>query len=206
MKKKKLSLQLIIRRNERILAKIESGQEYFLKGESANKEYWEACCFYARALSEQGMNVTHCEKSINDTYVIQAEDKVFSLERSLSGEPMEFITDREINEIGRLLGIQHSLSSKITTPFTKGTSWSLFGGNQTGEIGDYDENELSYLDLKKQYETHHLLPKIELLFKQFRQTLYKIWSILPQGAVQGDFCYYNMLQEKDRSLAIYDFN
>lgn len=196
----------ILRMNERVLAKIDSTQKYFLKGEIADRAYWENCCVYSRLLLKSGMNVTHYEKSIDDTYVVEFEDKVFSLERSLAGEPIEVLTDREFIEIGRLLGIQHSLSVKTPTPFNISTSWSLFGGNQTDMIGDYDENELSFLDFKKHYEPHPLFPRIESLYQEYRQSICEIWSILPQGAVQGDFCYYNMLQAKDGSLAIYDFN
>ncbi|MFJ8066922.1 hypothetical protein ACIQYS_20305 [Psychrobacillus sp. NPDC096426] len=196
----------IIRMNERVLAKINSGQEYFLKGEPADKTYWEACCIYAAALLEHGMNVTHYEKFVDDTYIIQTDDKVFSLERSLSGEPMEFVTYREIAEIGRLLGIQHCISMKIPTPFITATSWSMFGGNQTDAIGDYDENELSFLDFMKHYKSHPLFSKIEFLYREYRQSIHEIWSVLPQVAVQGDFCYYNMLRGIDGNLSIFDFN
>lgn len=196
----------ILRRNERFLAKVNSDQKYFLKGEIADKAYWENCCYYSSLLLENGMNVTHYQKSLDATYVVEVEEKVFSLEISLAGKPVEVLTDREITEIGRLLGIQHALSIEIPTPFNTATSWSLFGGNQTDEIGDYDENELSFLDFKKHYENHLLFPNIESLYQEYRQSIYEIWSVLPQGAVQGDFCYYNMLLEEDGSLAIYDFN
>ena len=196
----------MLRMNDRVLAKIDSDQVYFLKGEKADEAYWETCCIYSNFLLEHGMNVTQYVKSNNDTYAVEVGGKVFSLERSLAGEPIEVLMDSEIMEIGRSLGIQHSLSIKYPTPFHIATSWSLFGGNQTDEIGDYDENELSFLDFKKCYVAHPLFLEIESLYQEYRQSIYKLWDVLPQGAVQGDFCYYNMLQEKNGSIAIYDFN
>ncbi|MEK4522189.1 hypothetical protein MKX96_11230 [Psychrobacillus sp. FSL W7-1493] len=195
-----------ILRKERVLAKVNSDQKYFLKGEIADKAHWENCCHYSRLLLESGLNVTQYLKSLDATYIVEFEDKVFSLEINLAGKPVEVLTDREITEIGRLLGIQHALSIKIPTPFNTATSWSLFGGNLTDEIGNYDENELSFLDFKKHYEDQPLFSNIESLYQEYRKSIYEIWGLLPQGAVQGDFCYYNMLLEEDGSLAIYDFN
>ncbi len=196
----------ILRNNERILAKIETAHTYYLKGELADKAYWESCCTFANLLYEQGFNVTQYMQSIDGAYVVQYDDKVFSLEIGLPGKPIEFITDKEIIEIGRLLGVQHHLSARMPNLFTNATSWSLFGGNKSEVIGDYDENELSFLEFKKHFNLHPLFTKIESLYKEYRYNLQQIWMRLPQGAVQGDFCYYNMLQQSDDTLAIYDFN
>ncbi|GAB0167682.1 phosphotransferase [Lysinibacillus sp. CTST325] len=196
----------IFRMGERVLAKIEAEYTYFLKGEQANKTYWEQCCNFANNLSEKGMNVSQYVKSKSGYYVVEIEEKVYSLERELKGEIIETITDAELVEIGSLLGVQHYNSQQLSTPFNIATSWSLFGGNQTDAIGDYDENELSFLDFKKQFKSYHAFTKIESLYNDYRQRLKLIWGDLPQGAIQGDFCYYNMLKQYQGSLAIYDFN
>lgn len=196
----------ILRNNERMLVRIETDRTYYLKGEKADKTYWEACCTYANYLSDRGMRVSQYLKSAAGHYVTQLDDKIFTLECGLSGDPIKVITDREFNEIGRLLGMQHGLSMQIPSPFSTATSWSMFGGNQTYAIGDYDENELSFLDFKAHYQFDPLLFKIESLYKEYRQSLQQIWGQLPQGPVQGDFCYYNMLKGLEGILWLYDFN
>lgn len=82
----------------------------------------------------------------------------------------------------------------------------MFGGNQTDKIGDYDENELSFQTFKQAFNEHELFPEIEYHYLQHRSVLQKVWSSLPQGAVQGDFCYYNMLKQQDGTYSILDFN
>ncbi|SOC40425.1 aminoglycoside phosphotransferase/kinase family protein [Ureibacillus acetophenoni] len=196
----------ILRNNERVLAKIETAHTYYLKGELADKTHWEASCTFANLLNDQGFRVARYIQSIYGTYGIQYEDKMFSLEQGLPGKPIEVITDKEIIEIGKLLGIQHRLSMKMPNLFTNTTSWSMFGGNQTEALGDYDENELSFLEFKKHFNSHPLFNKIESLYNEYRFNLEQVWMRLPQGAVQGDFCYYNMARLPDESLAIYDFN
>lgn len=196
----------IFRKDESVLAKIEAEYTYYLKGEQASKTYWEQCCNFANSLLEKGMNVSQYVKSKNGFYVVEIDEKVYSLERELKGEIIETITDAELIEIGRLLGIQHYISQQLSTPFNTATSWSLFGGNQTDAIGDYDENELSFIDFKKQFKSHPIFTKIESLYNDYRQRLKLIWNFLPQGAIQGDFCYYNMLKQYQGNLAIYDFN
>ncbi|HWL25116.1 MAG TPA: hypothetical protein VNR38_15470 [Ureibacillus sp.] len=196
----------ILRNNERYLAKIETAHTYYLKGERADKTYWEACCTFANLLHEQGFNVTKYMQTIDGVYVIQHEDIVFTLEQALPGNPINIITDKEISEIGRLLGIQHRLSMKIPNLFTNATSWSMFGGNKTDALGDYDENELSFIEFHKHFNTHPLFSQIESHYQKYRYNLEQVWTRLPQGAVQGDFCYYNMVKLPDDALAIYDFN
>lgn len=196
----------ILRMGERVLAKIEAEYTYFLKGEQANKTYWEQCCHFANTLSRKGMNVSQYVKSKSGYYVVEIEDKVYSLEREVKGEIIETITDTELVEIGSLLGVQHYISQQLSTPFNTATSWSLFGGNQTDNLGDYDENELSFLDFKTHFKAYSIFSKIEFLYNEYRQSLKQVWSSLPQGAVQGDFCYYNMLKQPNGKLAIYDFN
>lgn len=196
----------ILRNNERILVRIEADRTYFLKGEKAEKSYWEACCTFANYLLGQGMNVTQYQKSAAGHYVSQLDNKIFTLEYGLSGDPIKIITGRELSEIGRLLGLQHRLSMQIPSPFSTATSWSMFGGNQTDAIGDYDENELSFLEFKDHYQHSPIYSKIKVLYKEYRQNLQQIWGQLPQGPVQGDFCYYNILKNPDRTLWLYDFN
>lgn len=134
----------IFRMGEEVLAKIEAEYTYFLKGEQADKTYWEHCCNFANTISGKGMNVSQYIKSKSGYYVVEIEDKVYSLELELKGDIINTITDVELIEIGNLLGVQHNISQQISTPFNTATSWSLFGGNQTDAIGDYDENELAF--------------------------------------------------------------
>ncbi|MFY3790888.1 hypothetical protein ACOQFO_04135 [Ureibacillus sp. MALMAid1270] len=196
----------ILRNGERVLAKVETAHAYYLKGESTDKAYLETCCTFANLLYDQGFLVTQYIQSSKGSYTVQFDDKVFTLELGLPGKPLEVITDQEIMEIGRLLGSQHRLSQRMPNLFTNATSWSFFGGNQSDAIGDYDENELSFLQLKKHYHSHPLFSKIEALYNEYRFNIQQVWTRLPQGAVQGDFCYYNMTRIANGPLAIFDFN
>ncbi|MGE7625379.1 hypothetical protein ACQKMD_20975 [Viridibacillus sp. NPDC096237] len=198
----------IMRNAERVLAKIqtETNESYYLKGEPANQSHWESGCKYATFLSENGLNTPTYRKTKEGTYTISLNEKVFSLELALLGKPIKKLDDQLLATIGSSFGIQHRLSSTIISPLTTATSWSLFGGNKTDEIGDYDENELSFRDFKNTYSTHRLFSKVERLYLTYRLELKQVWDKFPQGAVQGDFCYYNMLLKENQQLAIYDFN
>ncbi len=196
----------ILRNDERVLAKVETANTYYLKGNSSDKSYRETCCTYSNLLYNQEMNVPQYIQSMNDSYVVQYEDKVYSLELALRGKPIEIITDIELKEIGRSLGVLHHLSMKMPNLFNNATSWSLFDENKSEQIVEYDEYELSFLKFKNHFNSHPLLNKIESLYREYRFNLQQVWMRLPQGAVQGDFCYYNMLLQPDNILAIYNFN
>ncbi len=196
----------ILRTGKKILVKVTAESTYLLKGERADVLYWEACCQYAQRLVESNMNVAKYVKTTSGLHVHAEDGFVFTLEKELSGHELTFMTDELLSKIGRLLGEQHTISFKIQSPFTSGTSWSMFGGNVTENLGDYDENELSFLEFKKYYQGYPLFAAIESLYLDYRKELQRAWAQLPQGAVQGDFCYYNMVCEESGKLGIYDFN
>ncbi|MCM3758383.1 hypothetical protein M3197_13010 [Sporosarcina aquimarina] len=196
----------ILRSGERLLAKVTAESLYLLKGERADVLYWVACCGYAQLLVERDMNVARYVQTTSGLRVHEEDGFVFTLEKELSGHELTNITDELLSEIGRLLGKQHIISAQFKSPFTTGTSWSMFGGNATENLGDYDENELSFLEFKNCCESHPLYEAIESLYLEYRRVLQKAWAQLPQGAVQGDFCYYNMVREESGKLGIYDFN
>ena len=196
----------ILRSGERLLAKVTAESTYLLKGERADVLYWEACCQYAKRLVENGMNVARYVKTRIGSHVHAEDGLVFTLEKELPGHELTNMTDEVLSEIGRLLGKQHMISFNIQSPFTTGTSWSMFGGNATENLGDYDENELSFLEFKNYYQSHPLYATIESLYLDYRKVLQRAWAQLPSGAVQGDFCYYNMVREESGKLGIYDFN
>nr|WP_106781444.1 hypothetical protein [Lysinibacillus timonensis] len=197
----------ILRNNERVFAKVETSHTYFLKGkEVVNQSYREACCTFANLLNAQGLNATQFVQSKKNNYVVQYEDKAYSLELALQGKPIKVIHDREIADIGQLLGVLHRLSIRMPNLFTNRTSSSLFRGITTMVHEDYDENELSFLKFKKHYYSYSLFSKVESLYKEYRYNLQQIWMRIPQGAVKGNFYFYNMLLQTDRTLAIYDFS
>ncbi|REB05529.1 hypothetical protein DVB69_14750 [Sporosarcina sp. BI001-red] len=197
-----------LRSGKKVLAKVklDSNSIYLLKGERAEPFYWDACCQFASLLHENDMNVSRYLKDRNGSYVQEVDGLVFTLEHELAGHELTCMTDELFYEIGRLLGVQHQISMQLKSPFTTVTSWSMFGGNATENLGDYDENELSFLDFKNYYQGHPLFTTIETLYFEYRKILQEAWTQLPQGAVQGDFCYYNMVREENGTLGIYDFN
>lgn len=196
----------IFRSSEKILAEVKSISTYVLKGERVESFYWEACCQYAERLVENGMNVARYVKTSSGSHVYAEDGLVFTLEKELPGYELTYVTDELLSEIGSLLGKQHLISAQFKSPFTTGTSWSMFGGNATENLGDYDENELSFLEFKNYYQIYPLYATIETLYIDYRKVLQRAWAQLPQGAIQGDFCYYNMVREESGKLGIYDFN
>ncbi|MGG0642640.1 phosphotransferase [Sporosarcina gallistercoris] len=185
---------------------MKSNSNYLLKGERAELYYWEACCQYAQLLHENKMHVARYLKNRDGCYVTEQEGFVFTLERVLTGQELTCMTDALFYELGSLLGEQHNVSLQLKSPFTTATSWSLFGGNATEKLGDYDENELSFFEFRDYYQSHPLYATIESLYLGYRKVLQRAWAELPQGAVQGDFCYYNMVKEENGKLGIFDFN
>ena len=196
----------ILRSGERLLAKVTAESTYWLKGERADVLYWEACCKYAQLLGESELNAAKYVKACTGLQVHAEDGFVFTLEEELSGHELTNMTDGLLSEIGSLLGKQHLISAQFESPFTTGTSWGMFGGNATENLGDYDENELSFLEFKNDNQSHPLYATIESLYLDYRKVLQRAWAQLPSGAVQGDFCYYNMVREESGKLGIYDFN
>ncbi|MEN2768550.1 phosphotransferase enzyme family protein [Ornithinibacillus xuwenensis] len=133
-----------------------------------------------------------------------------TLEEYMDGDPISAVTLEDTYEIGRLLGIQHKACEESGIDFGHGTSWSMFGGNETNQFGDYDENELCFRELMEalagaQY-THKLLSAITQQYQLLREEIASIWHELPKGPVQGDFCPYNMAKRNGRITGIFDYN
>lgn len=122
------------------------------------------------------------------------------------GEEVDVLNDGKLVSIASMLGRFHAESLRQGYRFHRATSWSLFGGNATEEIGDYDENELSFLELKEACGQEVIFEEIEGQYLAHRTYLKNNWHTLPVAAVQGDFCHYNMLFNGNRIQSIFDFN
>ena len=197
-----------IRNEEKILARIEdiNSDTYYLKGEKGKREYVEKCCEYAEYLRREDFPTVCYQKGKEDSYTYLYNSKILTLEKALKGMEVEILTDEHLNSIALLLGEQHQLSMKSGIHINKATSWSLFGGNATEEIGDYDENELSFWQMREACQQESLFPRIEEFYIQRRARLEKVWTTLPRGPVQGDFCYYNMVFSDSSLTGCYDYN
>lgn len=204
--------QKILRDRDRLVAEVEvNGQLYFLKGEKQSNSFVEIMITFAEHMSNAGLPFILPEKAMNGDHYVEYEGLIFILERKGLGEEIEKCTLAYIKEIGKMLGKQHTISSSIDLRFGSGTSWGMFGGNETDTLGDYDENELCYLDLIRcleesgQFETQELL-SIKELYQTRREILRVEWDTLPNGPVQGDFAPYNLLFQQDRVSGVFDYN
>ncbi|WP_338754523.1 hypothetical protein [Bacillus sp. FJAT-52991] len=198
----------IIRNEDHLLVKLTDThkQNFYLKGEKAERTHWEKCCEYATYLKINGLPVSSYLKNNQNQYTTEYKGLVLTMEQAVCGESVEVINDNKIFEIGKLLGQQHQLSLQYKSTFQQATSWSMFGGNTTDRMGDYDENELSFIDFIQHFSNQPLCNEIKKYYLEKRTLLKEFWHALPQGAVQGDFCYYNLLFSNDFITGIYDFN
>lgn len=181
------------------------GQTYILKGEKQIVQEVEAYCQFANAL-QNALPISAYLPTTNSNFAAQKDDFVYTLEQKGMGKEIQQLNDAQIEAMGALLGKLHAYSLKHQLNLQKATSWSMFGGNATMAIGDYDENELSFLDFKKAFQHDEAFPAIEQLYNAHRSLLKQHWATLPKAATQGDFCYYNMLFENNNISAIFDFN
>jgi len=197
-----------LRNEEKILARVEdtAGVTYYLKGEKGRREYIGKCCEYAEYLRKEDFPTVCYQKGKEDTYTNLYNSKIFTLEKALKGMEVQILTDDHLESIAQMLGKQHRLSIKSGIHINKATSWSLFGGNATDEIGDYDENEVSFWQMRENCQQVSLFPRIEELYIQRRVRLERVWATLPSGPVQGDFCYYNMVFSDSSLTGCYDYN
>ena len=196
-----------IRNSEKVMLEVTTLNDitYLLKGEKADAVNVENIIQYATLLSSI-LPVATYKKTISDTYCIALNQYVFTLEEKLSGNEVNILTDNIIYEIGQNLGKLHQYSINNHIRLHCATSWAMFGGNATDKIGDYDENELSFLDFKLAFQLEPLFHEIEALYNEHRLKLYTLWSQLPTAATQGDFCHYNMLFHNDKLVGLCDFN
>lgn len=201
----------ILRDKERLVAEVEvDGATYFLKGEKQPVAFIEGLIEFTIIMSEAGLPFIVPEKTLEAKRFVEHEGLLFILEQKGDGEEIKRLRLSHSREIGKLLGKQHVISSTTDFRYGVGTSWGMFGGNETDALGDYDENELSYLDLIREIEKEGTF-KIELdtvkeLYLSRRSKLKEVWSSLPSGPVQGDLCPYNLLFQQDKISAVFDFN
>ncbi len=198
-----------LRKAEKLLMKIKNAEEntFYLKGEKGDSEYVERCCEYADYLKHEGFPVASYTRNTLGCFTYLKDNMVFTLEEEIEGVEVQTLTDEHLNSIAKMLGVQHQLSNQSNRSINQATSWSLFGGNATEDIGDYDENERAFWQMRDTCKSDPIFQRIEELYIQRRDHLKRIWFSLPSGPVQGDFCYYNMVFTESASLkGCFDFN
>ena len=109
------------------------------------------------------------------------------------------------------MGKMHRISEESELSFKHSTTWSLFGGNQTDELGDYDENELFFQDLIKSLDDGtydvNMINQLKKSYYQIRGKAFSLWNSLPHGPIQGDFCPNNMvIDANEKIVGVFDWN
>src|SRR4051812_35758549 len=138
----------ILRDKDRLVAEVEvDGETYFLKGDKNSAAYIEKIYSFTTIMSRAGLPFIELEKTMKGNTYVEHDHFSFMLERRGEGDEIKRLRLSHIKEIGKWLGIQHSISLTTDFRFGVGTSWGMFGGNETDKFGDYDENEMSYLEL-----------------------------------------------------------
>lgn len=201
----------ILRDMGRLVAEVEvDGETYFLKGEKQTAQFVETTILFTELMTDCGLPFIVPEKALVGERYVRHKDLFFILERKGIGEEISILRLEHIQELGKSLGKQHAVSSASDLRFGRGTSWGMFGGNETDELGDYDENELSYLDLvhsvKESGQFEHELAAIQELYLARRAILQAEWPKLPTGPVQGDLLPYNLLFQQDKISVIFDYD
>lgn len=199
----------ILRDKERLVAEVEvDGKTFYLKGEKQSAAFVEKMIGFIDMMRNAKLPFSMSKLTLDGKPYVEHDGLIFILEEKGKGKPMEALRLKHIQEIGAMLGKQHAASMRSAFSFGRGTSWGMFGGNETEELGDYDENELCYWDLvsavEDKYEKEMSL--IQELYKKRRAVLQAEWAALPKGAVQGDLLPYNLLFQQDRISAIFDFD
>lgn len=196
-----------ILRNEKTILPCQDaeGNAYFLKGEVQDQQEVERICVFANQLNLV-LPTPFYEKTDSSHYTVEKNHVVYTLERKLIGEEIEEVTDAHLTEIASKLATMHRFSLENQLRLHRGTTWSLFGGNASDDLGDYDENEQSFWECRAAFSKDPLFPEVEAAYHHIRQDLQKVWSDLPIAATQGDFCYYNMVFENNKLTGLFDFN
>ncbi len=202
--------QIELLRNEgRLVARIDvQEQVYFLKGEQHNPLFQTTLMAFVDEMKVSGMPFAEFEKTRDGRLFVEASGMLFTLEKKSVGEEVERLQLVHIQAIGKMLGKQHAVSQTLGMRFNSGTSWGMFGGNESDSLGDYDENELTFNEFIEKVEGFpNELQSIKDLYIEKRTKLKAVWDTLPSGPVQGDFCPYNLLFNADGTIAsIFDFN
>lgn len=183
-----------------------NGNIFYLKGERLNRSEVERVCQFANELSDILPTPTYIHTS-EQMYTADLEGFIFTLETALiEGKEIQQLNDIHIQSIAENFAKQHKHCLQHNILLNKPTSWAMFGGNQTDELGDYDENELSFLDFKQAFSEYGQFAEIEQRYLDYRKQLKVLWSKLPTAATQGDFCYYNMWFKDGKVVGLCDFN
>lgn len=197
------------RNEQRLLAKVtlENGKALMMKGEKETPQFVEKYCQFATLLKEKGFPVPVYRKTVYGQFSFIQDSFTITLEELCCGIEIDTLSDKHIYQIGKLLAYEHQLSTNLPFSFGRGTSWSMFGGNKTDALGDYDENELSFIDFSNTFQDEELFISIKEKYTKKRAQLFKHWALLPKGPVQGDFCHYNMLFNENSTInSVFDFN
>lgn len=201
----------ILRDKDRLVAEVEvDGELFYLKGEKQPEQFVETIIAFTELMSNAGLPFIMSEQALDGKRYVEHENLLFILERKGIGKEIKALRKEHLQELGKSLGKQHVVSSTIDLRFGSGTSWGMFGGNKTNELGDYDENELSYLDLVHCVEEigrfELELSMVKELYLARRAILQAEWSELPAGPVQGDLLPYNLLFQENKISVIYDYD
>lgn len=201
----------ILRDKDRLVAEVEvDGKTYFLKGEKQTAQFVETMIVFTELMTNVGLPFIVPEKALDGERYVTHKDLLFILERKGAGEEITILRLEHIAELGRILGKEHAVSSSSDLRFGRGTSWGMFGGNETDELGNYDENERCYLDMvhsvKGSGQFEQELAAIQELYLARRAILQAEWSGLPTGAIQGDLLPYNLLFQQDKISVIFDYD
>ncbi|TFE00830.1 phosphotransferase [Jeotgalibacillus sp. R-1-5s-1] len=197
----------VFRKEVKVLAEVESGQTvYFLKGEASGQAFVERACEFADMFLGKGIPFPTYHQS-ESGWTIEKKGVVFTLEKKCAGNEKSSGSIEIVQKIAKALAKQHLISESVSFRFNTGTTWSLFGGNQTDNLGDYDENEQMIQLFEEKMYDHEMSQRVLQLAHEKRQLLNKHWPELPTGPVQGDFCYYNMTFDENGDISgIYDLN
>lgn len=196
-----------VRNHDQQIAEVtdEFGHTYLIKGEQQQAHEVEAICQFANTMQQILPTATYL-KTKGSMYSTTYNHLVYTLETKLDGDELETLHDAVLKEIATQLAQAHQFSLSKQLRLHKATSWSMFGGNKTTLIGDYDENELSFQEFEKVFHLNPYFPTIKQHYETHRANLKKLWLTLPKAATQGDFCYYNMLFKNNKIVALFDFN
>jgi len=182
-----------------------SGNSYFLKGEEQNQQEVDKILTFADRLIDV-LPTPRYIKTLAGELSVKRGKEIFTLEEKLTGDEIESISDKHIKAIATELATMHRFSLDNKLSIGRATTWSLFGGNLTDDIGNYDENEISFQEVLTTCESHSLMPSITHQYLLLRGHIKSTWHVLPKAATQGDFCYYNMLFQEGDLTGIFDFN
>lgn len=198
-------IQIISQKGKWIVAVHCSEGQFVVKGEKTLLQDPEEVCHFASELRAV-LPVPLYIKTVNRTYTVVEEELTFTLEQQLEGVEVPILKTYHIEQIALALAKMHLFSETTKRQLNQPTTWSLFGGNKTEAIGDYDENERSFWEVKEAFQNEMLFSQVEEAYNTLRASLQAVWSQLPKGATQGDFCPYNMYFNDNRLTALFDFN